>query len=75
MNHLEEQFQTIRKKYNLPKLQKENVGNKDKQVSIDNLSEELLEKIKKKYEKDFDLYEQVKTRGAKKESKSDKTTS
>lgn len=59
MNHLEEQFETIRKKYNLPKLQKENVGNNDKQVSFDNLPEELLEKIKKKYEKDFNLYEKV----------------
>lgn len=59
MNDLEEQFETIRKKYNLPKLQKENVGNKDKQISINNLSEELLEKIKKKYKKDFDLYKQV----------------
>lgn len=59
MNHLEEQFETIRKKYNLPKLQKENVGNKDKQISINNLSEELLEKIKKKYKKDFELYKQA----------------
>lgn len=60
MKNLDEEFEPIRIKYNLPRLETHNKTSKDKQPVIKGLSVKLIEKIKIKYREDYELYNQIK---------------
>lgn len=59
LKHLSTQFEPIRKKFNLPHLERQNTTDTDKTEIIKSLPKDLLKKIHKVYKKDFDLYRET----------------
>lgn len=57
---LENWFEEIRKKYNLPRLTVQNKTSIDKQTSIHSLPKSIIEEFKAIYKKDYELYEKTK---------------